>query len=118
MTQAAKCQEPGCTGSILDGYCDVCGTPGAAAAPDVPAASAPPSAEQEEPITPAARPQPQQVSSVPNGTPCAQPGCPGHILDGYCDVCGTAAESESEEPAAEGSPIGATRCPRSTPPTL
>ena len=109
MTQAAKCQEPGCTGSILDGYCDVCGTPGAATAPDVPAASAPPSAEQEEPITPAARPQPQQVSSVPNGTPCAQPGCPGHILDGYCDVCGTAAESESEEPAAEGSPIGATR---------
>lgn len=109
MTQAAKCQEPGCTGSILDGYCDVCGTPGAAAAPDVPAASAPPSAEQEEPITPAARPQPQQVSSVPNGTPCAQPGCTGHILDGYCDVCGTAAESESEEPAAEGSPIGATR---------
>jgi serine/threonine-protein kinase PknG len=109
MTQAAKCQEPGCTGSILDGYCDVCGTPGAAAAPDVPAASAPPSAEQEEPITPAARPQPQQVSAVPNGTPCAQPGCPGHILDGYCDVCGTAAESESEEPAAEGSPIGATR---------
>ena len=109
MTQAAKCQEPGCTGSILDGYCDVCGTPGAAAAPDVPAASAPPSAEQEEPITPAARPQPQHVSAVPNGTPCAQPGCPGHILDGYCDVCGTAAESESEEPAAEGSPIGATR---------
>ncbi len=109
MTQAAKCQEPGCTGSILDGYCDVCGTPGAATAPDDPAASAPPSAEQEEPITPAARPQPQQVSSVPNGTPCAQPGCPGHILDGYCDVCGTAAESESEEPAAEGSPIGATR---------
>ena len=109
MTQAAKCQEPGCTGSILDGYCDVCGTPGAAAAPEKPAASAPPSAEQEEPITPAARPQPQQVSSVPNGTPCAQPGCPGHILDGYCDVCGTAAESESEEPAAEGSPIGATR---------
>ncbi|MGB4808263.1 MAG: tetratricopeptide repeat protein, partial [Candidatus Phosphoribacter baldrii] len=49
------------------------------------------------------------MSSVPNGTPCAQPGCPGHILDGYCDVCGTAAESESEEPAAEGSPIGATR---------
>ena len=109
MTQAAKCQEPGCTGSILDGYCDVCGTPGAAAAPEKPAASAPPSAEQEEPITPAARPQPQQVSSVPNGTPCAQPGCTGHILDGYCDVCGTAAESESEEPAAEGSPIGATR---------
>ena len=69
MTQAAKCQEPGCTGSILDGYCDVCGTPGAATAPDDPAASAPPSAEQEEPITPAARPQPQQVSSVPNGTP-------------------------------------------------
>ena len=26
------CAEPGCTGSILDGYCDVCGSPAAPAA--------------------------------------------------------------------------------------
>ena len=32
MTTPAKCQEPGCTGSILDGYCDVCGTPRATSA--------------------------------------------------------------------------------------
>jgi serine/threonine-protein kinase PknG len=22
------CTQPGCTGSIVDGYCDVCGSPG------------------------------------------------------------------------------------------
>ncbi|MGB8386243.1 MAG: tetratricopeptide repeat protein, partial [Dermatophilaceae bacterium] len=91
----ATCTEPGCTGTILDGYCDVCGTPAAPSA--VP--------EEEEPITPPARPQPQAVSSVPNGTPCAQPGCTGHILDGYCDVCGTSAESDV---SAATSPLGAT----------
>jgi serine/threonine-protein kinase PknG len=92
----ARCAEPGCTGSILDGYCDVCGTPaqpGAAAA----------TAEEEEPITPPARPQPQVVSSVPDGTPCEQPGCNGKILDGYCDVCGTSAESD---PPSGTSPLG------------
>src|SRR3954451_11343843 len=26
-TTAAACTQPGCTGSILDGYCDVCGSP-------------------------------------------------------------------------------------------
>jgi serine/threonine-protein kinase PknG len=26
MTTTA-CTQPGCTGSILDGYCDVCGSP-------------------------------------------------------------------------------------------
>lgn len=55
MTQAAKCQEPGCTGSILDGYCDVCGTPGAATAPDDPAARRPrlPSRRSRSPLPPA-----------------------------------------------------------------
>jgi serine/threonine-protein kinase PknG len=27
----SKCQQPGCTGTIVDGYCDVCGTPAGAA---------------------------------------------------------------------------------------
>ena len=33
-----KCAEPGCGGTVVDGYCDVCGT---APAPDAPAASQP-----------------------------------------------------------------------------
>ena len=24
-----RCTQPGCTGTIVDGYCDVCGSPGA-----------------------------------------------------------------------------------------
>jgi serine/threonine-protein kinase PknG len=27
MTDAFSCRQPGCTGTILDGYCDVCGSP-------------------------------------------------------------------------------------------
>ena len=33
MTTPAKCQEPGCTGSILAGYCDVCGMAAASSPP-------------------------------------------------------------------------------------
>lgn len=29
-----RCTQPGCTGTILDGYCDVCGSPAAASATD------------------------------------------------------------------------------------
>ncbi|MEO6411616.1 MAG: tetratricopeptide repeat protein [Pedococcus sp.] len=32
MTTTLPCTQPGCTGTILDGYCDVCGSPAAAAA--------------------------------------------------------------------------------------
>jgi serine/threonine-protein kinase PknG len=40
MTSIA-CTQPGCTGTIQDGYCDVCGSPqGSAAAPDLSAATA------------------------------------------------------------------------------
>ena len=40
MTTIA-CRQPGCTGTILDGYCDVCGSPEASAtAPDLSAATA------------------------------------------------------------------------------
>ncbi len=40
MTTIA-CTQPGCTGTILDGYCDVCGSPqGSAGAPDLSAATA------------------------------------------------------------------------------
>ncbi len=112
MTQAGTCQEPDCTGSILDGYCDVCGTPaGIGPEPErgpAPTAGAPDVAQ--EPATPSARPQAAPTSSVPNGTPCAEPGCGGRILDGYCDVCGTAADVDPPDPdePMQGSPIAAT----------
>jgi len=66
-----KCRQPGCTGTIVDGYCDVCGMPG-----------------QAMPVgqgQPGARPSGQVTGN------CTQPGCPGSIVDGYCDVCGSPA---------------------------
>ncbi len=68
------CTEPGCTGTIEDGYCTVCGTAPSAAATvnSGPTASAGPSPGGASPTT------------------CAEPGCGGTISDGYCEVCGTA----------------------------
>ena len=70
-----RCRQPGCTGTIVDGYCDVCGMPGNAATMPVGRG------------TPGRRP-----SATPSG-PCRQPGCPGSIVDGYCDTCGMPPES-------------------------
>lgn len=64
-----KCRQPGCTGTIVDGYCDVCGMPGQAM----------PVGRGREGSRP---------SAVATGR-CRQPGCPGRIVDGYCDVCGS-----------------------------
>ncbi len=69
MTPAATaaCTQPGCTGSILDGYCDVCGSPAAAAGPTTSGTTT--------------------IGAAAGG--CTQPGCGGTIVDGYCDVCGS-----------------------------
>jgi hypothetical protein len=66
------CAQPTCTGTIVDGYCDVCGSP-AGAAPFVQA----------------------------EGSACTQPGCTGTIVDGYCDVCGSPAGAALFEPSAD-----------------
>jgi serine/threonine-protein kinase PknG len=71
MTTIA-CTQPGCTGSIQDGYCDVCGSPASAAA----------------------------TSPSPSAGACTQPGCTGTFVDGYCDVCGTPAPSGAVSPSA------------------
>ena len=71
-----KCQQPGCSGTVTDGYCDVCGM---APADGAPAAST---------AAPAA-----QAPGVADGTRCGQPGCTGTIVDGYCDTCGMAGDS-------------------------
>jgi serine/threonine-protein kinase PknG len=79
-----KCRQPGCTGTIVDGYCDVCGMPGQAM----------PGGQGRSGTRP---------SSQPTGR-CTQPGCPGSIVDGYCDVCGSPAETSAR-------PTGPTAAP-------
>lgn len=92
------CAQPGCTGTVLDGYCDVCGMaaePGGGSSPT----SAPPSA-----------PPAVSVAAAVDGTPCTQPGCTGKILDGYCDVCGSPPASVATAPSVggEAAPMGRT----------
>ena len=76
-----KCEQPGCKGTIVDGYCDVCGMPPSELA--TVATAAPKSAGKK-----AAKALAAKVVAV-DGTRCAQPGCSGTIVDGYCNVCGT-----------------------------
>ena len=82
-----KCQQPGCAGTIVDGYCDTCGM----APADATSAAA-------SPVTPAA--SASAASAVPDGTACTQPGCTGTIEDGYCDTCGMAAGAAAAASAA------------------
>ena len=51
------CTQPGCTGNIVDGYCDVCGSPGSG----------------------------RQAQGA-SGNSCTQPGCTGTIVDGNQDT--------------------------------
>ena len=84
-----KCAQPGCSGTIADGYCDVCGSPG-----------------------PSGRPTPTAVAAPGGvaGGACVRPGCPGTIVDGYCDVCGSPAGA----PPAADAPAVETEAPMST----
>ena len=81
-----KCRQPGCTGTIVDGYCDVCGMPAAAASP-------------------VGKAQPGIRPSTRSSGPCRQPGCGGRIVDGYCDVCGF---PDATTPAPATAPAPAT----------
>jgi serine/threonine-protein kinase PknG len=87
-----RCTQPGCTGTIVDGYCDVCGSPGPADASPVDSAAV----------------GPNEVASDSDGAPCTQPGCTGTIVDGYCDVCGSPAPVPDIQPtAADEAPVSA-----------
>ncbi|MBW8485992.1 serine/threonine-protein kinase [Actinomadura parmotrematis] len=70
-----RCTQPGCPGTVEDGYCVVCGMPPAQASSPVPS--------PRPPSRPAAAP-----AAPPAAGQCAQPGCGGAIEDGYCNVCG------------------------------
>jgi hypothetical protein len=88
---------------IVDGYCDVCGSP-AGAAPFGPAAvSAASPAPADEPGPTAVRGEPGFSPKPKSGSPitaCTQPGCIGMIVDGYCDLCGSPAGAALFAPAA------------------
>jgi len=90
------CTQPGCTGTIVDGYCDVCGSPAAA----VPFVLAEAAVSASSPV-PAGGPGltavgrgagfPPEPKTEGLNTACTQPECTGSIVDGYCDVCGSPA---------------------------
>src|SRR6185312_9203181 len=86
-----KCTQPGCTGTIVDGYCDVCGSPGPAEGSAVPSAVASGNAAA--------------ATAGVEGPPCTQPGCTGTIVDGYCDVCGTPAAAGAQAGGEDRAPI-------------
>ncbi|MFE3225521.1 tetratricopeptide repeat protein [Nocardia sp. NPDC059228] len=89
-----NCTEPGCTGTIEDGYCTVCGT----------APSAAPAVTGGGPTTSTGTRAAGAASAVGSDR-CAEPGCTGTILDGYCDVCGSAPAPPSA-PAATAHDTG------------
>ncbi|MEA5053514.1 MAG: serine/threonine protein kinase, partial [Propionicimonas sp.] len=76
-----KCQQPGCTGTIVDGYCDVCGLPPAPG------------------TMPVGRGVPGSRPSTSASGPCRRPGCNGRIVDGYCDVCGLPPQDPGDAPS-------------------
>ncbi|HET7398722.1 MAG TPA: tetratricopeptide repeat protein [Intrasporangium sp.] len=104
MTTTTRCAQPGCTGTVVDGYCDVCGLPGDGGATLPPPSGAtlpPPSGASLSPPSGATLPPPSGAPRpVPDGVACSQPGCSGHIVDGYCDVCGTPPTTSAAAPGA------------------
>ena len=97
------CTQLRCTGTIVDGYCDVCGSPVGAVAfvPAEAAASAGSPAHAGEPGRTAAGPGSGFPPKPKNAgeTACTQPGCTGMIVDCYCDVCGSPADAAPLVPA-------------------
>ena len=89
------CTQPGCTGKIVDGYCDVCGSP-ADAVPFVSAVASAASTASGVQAGPSSVGGELGVTPKPGNADlsgCMQPGCTGTILDGYCDVCGSPADA-------------------------
>src|SRR5215213_9963907 len=117
VPQATACMEPGCTGTIVDNYCDVCGTP-ANASTSVPGAgnsrrrhphtSAPAGASPRPPDRPA-------HTKLPQTTACTQPGCNGTIVDDYCDICGMPASAPGSVPPETAATVPTPPTPRPAP---
>src|SRR5215208_1683501 len=99
VPQTTACMQPGCTGSIVDDYCDICGAPASAGDSVRLEPAAAPAKPEPVPTKTAAGAAPATgVTAVPQLTACTQPGCTGTIVDGYCDVCGTPASAPDSVP--------------------
>ncbi|NLH69536.1 MAG: hypothetical protein GX454_05065, partial [Brooklawnia sp.] len=135
-----KCRQPGCSGTIVDGYCDICGMPPSASTSQAssPAESPRPRASQAPPVagpgsvgdprlrqaasrggkpgevvTPPprdprlARTQPPAARRTEGATlgkrggRCPQPGCPGTVIDGYCNYCGNPPDAKPAAPTPQ-----------------
>src|SRR5829696_4530259 len=103
LPQTMACAQPGCAGTIVDDYCDVCGNPASTPAP-VPAGAA----ESATSPAPHARSEP---TAGPQTMACIQPGCTGTIVDEYCDVCGTPASASTPTKPAAAAPTSPTPQP-------
>ena len=95
----SDCTQRGCTGAIVDGYCDVCGSP-VGAPPFIPAVAAAsassPALAGRTGLTASGR----GSGLSPRPRNCTQRGCAGAIVDGYCDVCGSPVGAPPFIPAA------------------
>ncbi|PXX57408.1 serine/threonine-protein kinase PknG [Nocardia tenerifensis] len=94
------CTEPGCAGTIEDGYCSVCGT-APAEATTVHSTPAPASSRGAQ-AAEAASAKTEPTTAEAAHRRCAEPECGGTILDGYCEVCGTAPAPETVETVSAG----------------
>ena len=116
-----KCTQPGCSGTIVDGYCDVCGmaasspaatgsaSPGSASSSSASPSAAGVPAMAEAASTPTSVHPATRLTtgpSIPEGGACLQPGCNGTIDAGYCNVCGTPADQQAPAALASNGPAG------------
>jgi hypothetical protein len=92
------CTQRGCVGTIVDGYCDVCGSP-AGAPPFVPTAAAASAASPARDARTGLAPGREGSGIRPGPRNCTQRGCVGTIAAGYCDVCGSPAGAPPFVPA-------------------
>src|SRR5829696_1437795 len=101
LPRVTDCTQPRCPGTIVDDYCDVCGSP----------ASAPVFVAAEAAASPASPAPAVGPTAGPRVTDCTQPRCPGTIIDDYCDVCGSPASAPAPLPggAAAAGPTKPTR---------
>jgi hypothetical protein len=93
-----NCTQGGCVGTIVDGYCDVCGSP-AGAPPFVPTAAAASAASPARDARTGLAPGREGSGIRPGPRNCTQRGCVGTIAAGYCDVCGSPAGAPPFVPA-------------------
>src|SRR5215211_5414702 len=116
LSQTTACSQPGCTGTIVDDYCDICGAPASAAGSlELETAAAPANPELLSPKTPAAAAPAAGLTAFPQLMACTQPGCTGTIVDDYCDVCGMPASAPDSVPPETAATVPTPPTPRPAP---